>query len=180
MFTNHLLTGSTVAGIAAAALALAACGGSGSGGAGTGTDSGSGDSDDPQTQMLAFAQCMREHGVDMPDPEVDANGRVRMRIGSKDTPRATMEAAQQACQDKAPRMGGGGGDDGDNAAMQEHGLKLAQCMREHGIEQFPDPTNGGIRITPDMGIDPDDPAFQQAQSECEDEIGEPPAPEDAS
>jgi hypothetical protein len=175
MFTNHLLTGSTVGGIAAVALALTACGGSGGGGTGTG----SGDSDDPQAQMLAFAQCMRQHGVDMPDPEVDSKGRVRMRIGSKDTPRATMEAAQQACQDKAPKMGGGGDED-DNPQFQEYGLKLAQCMREHGIEQFPDPTNGGIRITPDMGIDPDDPAFQQAQSECEDEIGEPPAPEDAS
>jgi hypothetical protein len=31
-----------------------------------------------------------------------------------------------------------------------------------------------------MGIDPDDPAFQQAQSDCEDEIGEPPVPGDAS
>jgi hypothetical protein len=175
MFTNHLLTGSTVGGIAAVALALTACGGSGGGGTGTG----SGDSDDPQAQMLAFAQCMRQHGVDMPDPEVDSKGRVRMRIGSKDTPRATMEAAQQACQDKAPKMGGGGDED-DNPQFQEYGLKLAQCMREHGFEKFPDPTGNGIRITPDMGIDPDDPAFQQAQSDCEDEIGEPPAPEDAS
>jgi hypothetical protein len=175
MFTNHLLTGSTVAGIAAAALALTACGGSGGGGTGTG----SGDSDDPQAQMLAFAQCMRQHGVDMPDPEVDSKGRVRMRIGSKDTPRATMEAAQQACQDKAPKMGGGGDED-DNPQFQEYGLKLAQCMREHGFEKFPDPTGNGIRITPDMGIDPDDPAFQQAQSDCEDEVGEPPAPGDAS
>jgi hypothetical protein len=175
MFTNHLLTGSTVGGIAAVALALTACGGSGGGGTGTG----SGDSDDPQAQMLAFAQCMRQHGVDMPDPEVDSKGRVRMRIGSKDTPRATMEAAQRACQDKAPKMGGGGDED-DNPQFQEYGLKLAQCMREHGFEKFPDPTGNGIRITPDMGIDPDDPAFQQAQSDCEDEIGEPPAPEDAS
>jgi hypothetical protein len=175
MFTNHLLTGSTVGGIAAVALALTACGGSGGGGTGTG----SGDSDDPQAQMLAFAQCMRQHGVDMPDPEVDSKGRVRMRIGSKDTPRATMEAAQQACQDKAPKMGGGGDED-DNPQFQEYGLKLAQCMREHGFEKFPDPTGNGIRITPDMGIDPDDPAFQQAQSDCEDEVGEPPAPGDAS
>jgi hypothetical protein len=179
MFTKHLLTGSTVAGIAAAALALTACGGSG-GGTGTGTGSGSGDGDDAQSQMLAFAQCMREHGVDMPDPEVDSKGRVRMRIGSKDTPRATMEAAQQACQDKMPKMGGGGDAGDDNPQFQEYGLKLAQCMREHGIEKFPDPTGNGIRITPDMGIDPDDPAFQQAQSDCEDEIGEPPVPGDAS
>jgi hypothetical protein len=178
MITKHLLTGSTVAGIAAAALALSACGSSG-GGSGTTGGSGSGDGDDPQAQMLAFAQCMREHGVDMPDPEVDSKGRVRMRIGDKDTPRATAEAAQKACEDKAPKMGGGGG--GNDEAFQEYGLKLAQCMRQHGIEKFPDPTSGGIRITPDMGIDPDDPAFQQAQADCRDEVGEPPVPgEDGS
>jgi hypothetical protein len=128
--------------------------------------------------MLEFAQCMREHGVDMPDPQVDSKGRVRVQIGSKDTPRATMEAAQKACGDKMPKMGG---DDGTpDPAFQEYGLKLAKCMREHGIEKFPDPTDGGIQITPDMGIDPDDPAFQQAQSDCEQQIGEPPAPGDDS
>ena len=170
MFTKHLLTGA----IAAAALALGACGGSD----GTGTNTG--DAGDPQTAMLAYAQCMREHGVDMPDPEVDSKGRVRMRVGGKDTPRATMEAAQKACQDKAPGMGGGDGAGDADPAIQEYGLKLAECMREHGIEKFPDPTGNGIRITPDMGIDPDDPAFQKAQSECEDEVGEPPVPGDDS
>lgn len=177
MITKHLLTGSTVAGIAAAALALSACG-SGSGTGTTGTSgAGSGDGDDPQAAMLAFAQCMREHGVDMPDPEVDSKGRVRMRIGGKDTPPATMEAAQKACEDKMPKTGNGGDGDAD-PAFQEYGLKLAKCMREHGIEKFPDPTDNGIRITPDMGIDPDDPAFEKAQADCEQQIGEPPAPGD--
>jgi hypothetical protein len=177
MITKHLLTGSTVGAVAAAALALAACGSGG--GTGTTGNAGSG-ADDRQAELLAFAQCMREHGVDMPDPEVDSKGRVRMRVGGKDTPRATMEAAQKACQDKAPGMGGGDGAGDADPAIQEYGLKLAECMREHGIEKFPDPTGNGIRITPDMGIDPDDPAFQKAQSECEDEVGEPPVPGDDS
>ena len=155
MFTKHLLPAGTVAGIAAAGLALAACGGSSNGG-GTGTAP---RAQDTQEALLAFARCMREHGVDMPDPEVDDKGRVRMRIDGGNTPRATMEAAEKACQDKMPQRGGDGADDG---AIRAFGLKLARCMREHGIEQFPDPTDDGIRITPDMGINPSDPAFQEA------------------
>jgi hypothetical protein len=32
-------------------------------------------------QMLAFAQCMRDHGIDMPDPTFDADGRVKIDAG---------------------------------------------------------------------------------------------------
>src|SRR4029079_11495076 len=53
-----------------------------------------------QARALAFAQCMREHGVDMPDPRFDADGRVSIMIGGPDTPRIdpdVMQAAQEAC-----------------------------------------------------------------------------------
>src|SRR5688572_22755655 len=36
---------------------------------------------DMAEQMRRFASCMREQGIDMPDPEVDSEGRVRMQIG---------------------------------------------------------------------------------------------------
>ncbi|HYJ73815.1 MAG TPA: hypothetical protein VE265_15225, partial [Actinomycetota bacterium] len=72
-------------------LALAACGGSPdgdrvaslSGDGATGTTNGTAKtpSKDPQQAALDFARCMREHGVDMPDPEVDEQGRIRVRIG---------------------------------------------------------------------------------------------------
>lgn len=58
-------------------------------------------------QALAFAQCMREHGVEMPDPQFSADGNMTQRIGgpgsdgpAPDSP--AFEAAQEACQDKAP------------------------------------------------------------------------------
>jgi hypothetical protein len=57
-------------------------------------------------EMLAFAECMREHGVDMPDPEFESGGKVKMRIGGGtklDQP--AVEAAQKACGGKGP--GGG-------------------------------------------------------------------------
>src|SRR5690348_3529272 len=36
---------------------------------------------DPEDAFLAFAQCMRDHGVDMPDPQVDDNGRGVIQVG---------------------------------------------------------------------------------------------------
>lgn len=170
MFTKHLLKTSATAGIIAAALALGACGGE-DGGSGTGSTSSSGGrADDRQSAMLEFARCMREHGVDMPDPQVDSQGRARMTMNGAGIPPETMEAAQEACEDKRPTAPADGpGREEANA----RGLALAQCMREHGIENFPDPKDGGIMITPDSGLDPEDPAFQEAQKVCEEQVGMP-------
>lgn len=62
---------------------------------------------------LAFAECMREQGVDMPDPQVDG-GRVIMRAGSgggsgpaPGSPE--FEAAQQECQGLMPEPPQGNG-----------------------------------------------------------------------
>lgn len=51
---------------------------------------------------LEFAQCMREHGVDVPDPAVD--GRMMMRVEEGES--ATVRRAQEAC---GELMGGGPG-----------------------------------------------------------------------
>ncbi|MEU4696839.1 hypothetical protein [Nonomuraea dietziae] len=56
-------------------------------------------------QMLKFAQCMREHGVDMPDPSADGMVKMTMPKGSSE---ATVKAAQEACKELAPGMAGGG------------------------------------------------------------------------
>jgi hypothetical protein len=51
-------------------------------------------------------------------------------------------------------------------------LANARCMREHGIENFPDPTfdeNGGaqIKIGRGNGLNPKDPKFQSAMKACQ-------------
>jgi hypothetical protein len=66
-------------------------------------------------RMRAMAKCMREHGVDMPDP--DENGRITIRGKGKggssgmspDSP--TFKAADKACRQYAPGRSGqqGGG-----------------------------------------------------------------------
>ncbi|WP_248960738.1 hypothetical protein [Sphaerisporangium perillae] len=49
-------------------------------------------------QALKFAVCMREHGVNMPDPQQDAKGGIKQELPTgmdKDAP--VVRAAQEAC-----------------------------------------------------------------------------------
>jgi hypothetical protein len=130
---------------------LAACGGSGGSSGGGASDTSS--SDDPQDQAVKFAQCMRDHGVDMPDPETDDNGRVRLRVGGAGgkVDKDKVDAAMEACKKYSPI-----GDSGrlkdleNNPEFQEAQLHWAQCMRDHGVD-VPDPGSSeqrGVVIGP--------------------------------
>ncbi len=84
-----------------------------------------------------------------------------------------MRTAEKACAKyqeaiKPPELS-----DEEQAEFKQAALENARCMRENGVEKFPDPTfdeNGGaqIRMGKGMGIDPEDPAFQKAMKACED------------
>ena len=153
--------------IVTASLALAACGGD---------DNSSGASGDDQAQFreaaLEYAECMRRNGVDMPDPVAGEGIRLSMPDG---VPRATVERAERSCRKhledaEPPELS-----EEEQREMRERALKHAQCMREHGID-FPDPTFGeGGRIEQRLGggIDPNDPAFEEAERECG-PLGRPP------
>ena len=116
--------------------------------------------------MLDLARCMRENGVDMPDPEFNG-GRVtqRMKGGNPDK----MRAAEKACekyrsQIKAPEMSAS-----EKEEFKKAALANARCMREHGID-FPDPVfdpNGGARVRIDKRLNPEGAKFQAAQKACE-------------
>jgi hypothetical protein len=61
-----------------------------------------------EEQVLAFAECMREQGIDFPDPEVDG-GRVQMQAGDGVDPGSPeFRAAQEACADEMPTPPVGG------------------------------------------------------------------------
>jgi hypothetical protein len=59
-------------------------------------------------QALKFAQCMRQHGVDMPDPQV-GNGGLRIQIRSRGTKNSinpqspAFQDAQEACKSLQPK-----------------------------------------------------------------------------
>ena len=161
----------------ALALAPAACGtpadgdqvASLSGGDATTTTKGTGDEEDPQQRAIDFARCMREHGVDMPDPEVDDQGRIKARIGAggagKRPDPAKLDAAQKAC---GSLMGGGDGDRQLDPAERDAMVAFARCMREHGID-MPDPTGDGLVMRRDDkgGPDPESEAFKAAEQACD-------------
>src|SRR5262245_14397427 len=60
---------------------------------------------DPQEAFLAFAECMREHGIDMPDPEVSDEGGGKFSVGFNaggpggdgDPDMEKFQAANEAC-----------------------------------------------------------------------------------
>ena len=148
------------------ALALAGCGAApaddgiaSAGGAAAKPSASASGTVDRQEAQLKFAQCMREHGVDMPDPGPDG----RIRITSKKGDQATTEKAMQDCQHIMKDAIGdklGGGD----PEARDRMVKFAQCMREHGID-VPDPAPGqGIQLKIKKGQEK---ALEEAQKACE-------------
>jgi hypothetical protein len=57
---------------------------------------------------------------------------------------------------------------GTAASHQTSGLGFAQCMRSHGVPNYPDPsqTGGGLAVGSGTGLDPQSPAFQSAARDC--------------
>jgi hypothetical protein len=162
-------------------LVLTACGGNGdSDGVASLTDStgqsttdgtqGSGDDgssgageQDRQEAELEYAKCMREHGVDFPDP---VNGRFEFRGGPGDQEK--MEEAQEACRDILEAVAPPPMDEEQQAELREAALLFARCMREHGID-MPDPEfqeDGGMLQQMPEGAE-DDPKLEEALEACQ-------------
>jgi hypothetical protein len=154
--------------LAAGTLALGACGEEEAGGA----SGNGGDEQDARDAALAYAQCMREHGVDMPDPTFEGNG-IMQRGPDESTPESTVREADDACKEEREAMEPSEPpSEEEQQEMKQAALAHARCMREHGIENFPDPTfgeNGDVQLKLDKrsGIDPNDEDFQEAQEACQ-------------
>jgi hypothetical protein len=163
-------------------LAMAGCAGDSGGGEDVatagGTATASADADNEQTgdtseQLRKFASCMRENGIDMPDPETDGEGRVLFKgpgggaEGGTPPDREKFEAAQQKCKQYLPN---GGEPPKLDPEQIEKARQFSKCMRENGVPDFPDPQpDGGVRIQakPGSGIDPQSQAFKDAHAKCE-------------
>ena len=161
--------------IAVGALAVG-CGGGGStpGVANASTSSissGPSSSSSAYDQALAYAKCVRTHGVPLwPDP--DSNGRFDK---SKLTPSqlgvsmAKAGAAQHACRALLPTYPAS-----EQPQDLAQALRFSRCMRAHGSPNFPDPeSNGAIRIPHAME---NSPAYLAALNFCIHKYGVPPPP----
>lgn len=141
--------------LAVCAVGLVACGGGGSDSASGGTRA------SEEEAGLEFAECMREHGVEMEDPKPGEN----VSIDGSGGP--TAKKALAACDDKLDSAGQELSS-GEDEEFKEGALALAQCMRDQGIDmgdpKFPGPGQFLLDID---GIDTDSPAFKAAQEACE-------------
>ncbi|GAA4225704.1 hypothetical protein FHR32_002274 [Streptosporangium album] len=91
--------------------------------------------------QLKFAQCMRENGVDMADP----NGSGQIRVQAQKGEEAKMEKAMKECQHFMEDAVGDKGAANDPKRRDEM-VKYVQCLRENGIAiDDPDP-NGRLRL----------------------------------
>ncbi|MGW4474863.1 hypothetical protein ACWENQ_34785 [Nonomuraea sp. NPDC004354] len=112
---------------------------------------------DRNTAQLKFAQCMRENGVDMPDP--DGSGGVR--IQAKKGEQAKTEAAMKACKQYLDQAAGER--KAMDPAQRDQMLKFAQCMRENGVRMEDPSADGMVRIT---GAEGGEQAMKVAQEAC--------------
>jgi hypothetical protein len=80
---------------------------------------------------------MRAHGVpNFPDPTSGGAG-VQLSGNAVNTQSPAFRSAQSVCQKLMP---GGIADPGSPTRLKQ-GVKLAACMRAHGLRKFPDPTD---------------------------------------
>ena len=118
--------------------------------------------------MLDYARCMRENGVDMPDPQFNG-GRVTQR-GPQKVDEANMRKADKACASIRERVKPPELSDEQKEEFKQQAIKHSRCMREQGLD-FPDPTfdeNGGaqVRIRRGAGLNPESAKFKAAEKAC--------------
>ena len=86
-------------------------------------------------KAVKFAECIRAHGVsDFPDP----GAKNQFDYGVSVSP-AVWKQATTACKDLQPP----GTLSGKRTPKQQSAsLRFAQCIRDQGVKDFPDPVNG--------------------------------------
>jgi hypothetical protein len=141
--------------------------------------------DDREEALLAFAQCMRDNGIDMDDPQVGGLGQRGFfgggpggNGGDIDPRSEEFRTAQQACdvylEASRPEI-----DPEMQQELLEQQLLLAQCIRENGYPEYPDPTvdadgrfqRAGRMPFDELGIDFRSEAFQEVMTTCRDQNG---------
>jgi hypothetical protein len=144
--------------------------------AGCGPDDGDGGSvatagDGPRTSgsanaaqkgdALAFARCMRENGVpDFKDPGGSEGG----ALVPDGADASAVRQAMEKCRQYSPN--GGEPPQLDEATM-EWQRAFAQCMRDNGVPDYPDPDGSAAGGGQLQGVDTDSAAFKTARETCE-------------
>jgi hypothetical protein len=124
-----------LAALAIVALVGAGCSNGSADKGNTGTASSANKDLTAQEKAVKFAECMRASGVPHfpdPDPKGDYN------FGVDVTPKVWLKAVD-ACKALKPP---GALSAKRTPKQQSASLRFAQCVRDHGVKDFPDPVNG--------------------------------------
>jgi hypothetical protein len=125
-----------------------------------------------QAELLQLAQCMRAHGVPtFPDPSATEGtfgamvSSAGINLGSP-----TVQAALTACKQYTPIQNV---TPAQSAAQKAQALRFSQCMRSHGVPNYPDPSSatgagtGAVHLNLNgTGIDLSSPTVQAAIKAC--------------
>lgn len=119
---------------------------------------------DDHAAKQKFATCMRSHGVpNFPDLGTTASYHYMAQVNQS---APAFESAQKACAKYGNPMAPPAPP--SESQMREL-VKLAHCMRTHGVPNFPDPTGNNVethQLIARLGIDPKSPAFGHAAAAC--------------
>ncbi|MDJ0768753.1 MAG: hypothetical protein QNJ12_08160 [Ilumatobacter sp.] len=146
-----------------------------------------------EEQALAFAQCMRDEGIEeWPDPTTSADGSIDLLGGAgpgggggglgggqDGGPTGELQAAFEVCgeiiEGASFLPGGGAGGGFDDPEFQDQFLEFAQCLRDNGLD-VDDPDFGNFQPGQGGGgggglfgenFDPQDPDSQAAIEACQ-------------
>ena len=121
--------------------------------------------------VLEFAQCMREEGINFPDPTFDIDGNPQfdnLEIDNEEEFESAFENCEDILRNALPEQFDL--DPEVEAALVDASLEFSQCMRDQGID-FPDPKPGefGFFAFRDADIDFSSEAVQEAFEICQPE-----------
>jgi hypothetical protein len=160
--------GLIAAGALVVGVVLAACGGAATPGEGAGSSAGHVQG----TGLLAYASCMRSHGIPrFPDPTAKGGiPKTAVIAAFRAVSNSQAETAQKDCRHLLPATGSLSGRTNPvlTARQRQDYLKAAACMRSHGVTDFPDPTfpDGHVSFRIPSNIDTHTPQVTQAEQIC--------------
>lgn len=132
---------------------------------------------DSDAAMLAFAQCMRDEGIDFQDPVAGEDGSLQFAPpgdgGAGDVDRDAIRAGFESCGDLIEGLEvGGQGQRGGEDFDAETFLVYAECMRDNGVSEFPDPGADGRPDREAMqALDTESETFTTASATCAEATG---------
>lgn len=133
-----------------------------------------------EEKAIAFADCMRGEGIDMPDPTVDAQGAVSFEgaDGQVDPTSAAFDTAFDTCGDLLDGASFLPGAGLSETEQQDNLLAFAQCLRDQGYDVIdPDLSDiqgqgpGAFATLFGENFDPTDPANQAVVQLCQATFG---------